>query len=92
MWLFGAIATMGLMLSGPPRANAQQGVTQTLEDTFQLHGYVENQEIIRSENYVGDYNVASIRNRIDLQPSGHIIDQAHLAHRDGPAPGNGSYR
>ena len=50
LWLFGMIATMGLMLGGPTRASAQQGVTQTLEDTFQLHGYVENQEIIRSEN------------------------------------------
>ena len=49
-----------------------------MEDSFQLHGYVENQEIIRSENYVSDYNVASIRNRIDLQPSGQIINNATL--------------
>ena len=51
------------------QAYAQQGIAQNLEDSFELHGYVENQEIIRSENYVSDYNVASIRNRIDIQPS-----------------------
>jgi hypothetical protein len=61
LWLFGAIATMGLMLGGPSRAYAQQGIAQTLEDSFQLHGYVENQEIIRNTNYVTDYNVASVR-------------------------------
>jgi hypothetical protein len=49
LWLFGVIATMGLTLGGPTRAYAQQSVAQTLRDTFQLHGYVENQEIIRSE-------------------------------------------
>ncbi len=78
LWLFGVIATMGLTLGGPTRAYAQQSVAQTLKDTFQLHGYVENQEIIRSENYVSDYHVASIRNRIDLQPSGQIIRDATL--------------
>jgi len=77
-WLLGLVAATGLMFCGLPRASAQQGVTQTLEDTFQLHGYMENQEIIRNTNYVTDYNVASIRNRIDLQPSGHIIDNASL--------------
>ena len=51
---------------------------QNLEDSFELHGYVENQEIIRSENYVSDYNLASFRNRIDLQPSGQIIKDAEL--------------
>ena len=54
LWLFGMIATMGLMLGGLTRAYAQQGIAQNLEDSFQLHGYVENQEIIRSENYVSD--------------------------------------
>jgi hypothetical protein len=76
--LFGMIATMGLMLGGAAEVYAQQGIAQTLEDSFQLHGYVENQEIIRSENYVSDYTVASIRNRIDLQPSGQIIRDATL--------------
>ncbi|MGD0136819.1 MAG: DUF1302 family protein [Bryobacteraceae bacterium] len=72
------IATMVLILGVPIRASAQQGLSQTLEDTFQLHGYVENQEIIRNTNYVTDYNVASIRNRIDLQPSGQIIENGTL--------------
>src|SRR5258708_3619465 len=78
LWLFGAVATMGLMLSGQTRAYAQQGIAQNLEDTFELHGYLENQEIIRSENYASDYHVASIRNRIDLQPSGQIIKDVTL--------------
>ena len=72
------VAMMGLMLGIPAGASAQQGVAQTLEDTFQLHGYVENQEIIRNTNYVTDYNVASIRNRIDLEPSGRIVSDATL--------------
>src|ERR1700752_4026864 len=78
LWLFGMIATMGLMLGGATAAYAQQGIAQTLEDSFQLHGYLENQEIIRSENYVSDYNVASIRNRIDVQPSGQILKDIEL--------------
>jgi len=77
LWLLGMIA-IGLMLSGPTRAYAQQGIAQNLEDTFELHGYLENQEIIRSENYASDYHVASIRNRIDLQPSGQIIKDVTL--------------
>jgi hypothetical protein len=78
LWLFGAVATMGLMLCGQTRAYAQQGIAQNLEDSFELHGYLENQEIIRSENYASDYHVASIRNRIDLQPSGQIIKDVTL--------------
>jgi len=76
LWLFGLVAALALMVGGP--AYAQQGIAQNLEDSFELHGYVENQEIIRSENYVTDYNVASIRNRIDIQPSGQIIKDATL--------------
>ena len=62
LWLFGVIAAMGLMLGGPPQAYAQQDVAQTLKNTFQLHGYLENQEIIRSENY------ASVQRGVDTQP------------------------
>ena len=40
LWLFGAVATMGLMLSGQTRAYAQQGIAQNLEDSFELHGYL----------------------------------------------------
>jgi hypothetical protein len=78
LWLFAVIAMIGLMLCGARRAYAQQELAQTLKHTFQLHGYLENQEIIRSENYDTDYNVAQIRNRIDLQPSGKIIEDAAL--------------
>ena len=50
---------------------------------------MENQEIIRSENYVDDYNVASIRNRIDLQPSGQIIKDSTPSDRARRALGTG---
>ncbi len=79
LWLLGLVAALALVAGGPAsQAYAQQGIAQNLEDSFELHGYVENQEIIRSENYVSDYNVASIRNRIDIQPSGQIIKDATL--------------
>src|SRR5271167_185300 len=79
LWLWGLVAALALVVGGPAsQAFAQQGIAQNLEDSFELHGYVENQEIIRSENYVKDYNVASIRNRIDIQPSGQIIKDATL--------------
>jgi uncharacterized protein DUF1302 len=63
------------VLSGLATAGRVQAedIWDTLKSTSQLHGYVENQEIIRNENYVRDYHVASIRNRIDLQPSGTIV-------------------
>jgi len=79
LWMLGLVAALALVVGGPAsQAFAQQGIAQNLEDSFELHGYLENQEIIRSENYVGDYNLASIRNRIDLQPSGQIIKDATL--------------
>ena len=77
LWLLGLVAALALVMMGGP-AYAQQGVMQNLEDSFELHGYAENQEIIRSENYVDGYNVASIRNRLDLQPSGQIIKDTEL--------------
>jgi hypothetical protein len=77
--MLGLVAALALVVGGPAsQAFAQQGIGQNLEDSFELHGYLENQEIIRSENYVGDYNLASIRNRIDLQPSGQIIKDANM--------------
>jgi len=79
LWLLGLVAALALAVGGSAsRAYAQQGVMQTLEDSFELHGYVENQQIIRSENYQSDYNVASIRNRLDLQPSGQILKDIGL--------------
>jgi len=79
LWLLGLMAALALAVGGPAsRAYAQQGIAQNLEDSFELHGYLENQEIIRSENYVKDYNMASIRNRLDLQPSGQIIKDATM--------------
>jgi len=76
LWLLALVAALALVVGGP--AYAQQGVMQNLKDSFELHGYVENQEIIRSTNYETDYNVASIRNRIDIQPSGQIIKDVNL--------------
>ncbi len=79
LWSLVLVAALALVVGGTAsQAYAQQGITQNLEDSFELHGYVENQEIIRNENYVKGYNVASIRNRIDLQPSGQIIKDADL--------------
>src|SRR5882724_851104 len=84
LWMLGLLAALALVVGGPASsAYAQQGIMQNLEDSFELHGYVENQEIIRSENYVTDYNVASIRNRIDLQPSGQIIKDASMPNLGG---------
>jgi hypothetical protein len=77
LWLLALVVALALVMMGGP-AYAQQGIAQNLEDSFELHGYVENQEIIRSENYVDDYNMASIRTRLDLQPSGQIIKDANL--------------
>ncbi|MGH7843211.1 MAG: DUF1302 family protein [Candidatus Binataceae bacterium] len=44
-----------------------------LKNNFQLNGYVEAQQIWRNENFVKGYHVASLRNRIDVQPSGQFI-------------------
>jgi Protein of unknown function (DUF1302) len=76
LWLLGLVAALALVMGGS--AYAQQGVMQNLEDSFELHGYVEAQQIWRSENYIQDYNVASLRNRIDVQPSGQIIKDVTL--------------
>src|SRR5713226_3943595 len=89
LWLFGAVATMGLMLCGQTRAYAQQGIAQNLEDSFELHGYLENQEIIRAENYQSDYNLASIRNRIDVQPSGQVLKDINMPTVAGISLGTG---
>jgi hypothetical protein len=45
LWLLGLVAALALAVGGSAsRAYAQQGVMQNLEDSFELHGYVENQE------------------------------------------------
>ena len=52
-------------------ANAQT-VFDTFANTFQLHGYLENQTIERSDTFVRDWHNASTRNRIDVQVSGTL--------------------
>ena len=47
LWLLALVVALALVMMGGP-AYAQQGIAQNLEDSFELHGYVENQEIIRS--------------------------------------------
>ena len=86
-WLLGLVAALALVMGGS--AYAQQGIAQNLEDSFELHGYVENQEIIRAENYVSDYNLASIRNRIDVQPSGQILKDINMPTVAGISLGTG---
>jgi hypothetical protein len=49
-----------------------QSVLKTIEQSNQFNGYLENQEIIRNENYVKNYHVASIRNRAYLTLQGSI--------------------
>ncbi len=98
LWLSG-VCLLGLLsaLIVVPKAQAQEqapaqtqtqtgGMFDELKNTSQIHGYLENQEIIRSENYVKDYNVASIRNRIDLQPTGTFFTGANF----GPVAQNAS--
>ena len=46
--------------------------------TFQIHGYVENQTIERSDTYVRDWHNASLRNRLDLQLSGTLAKSLDL--------------
>ena len=44
-----------------------------IRSSFNLHGYVEAQQIWRNENFVKNYHIASLRNRLDLQPSGTLV-------------------
>ena len=52
-------------------ANAQT-VFDTFANTFQLHGYLENQTIERSDTFIRDWHNASLRNRFDVQVSGTL--------------------
>ncbi len=52
-------------------ANAQT-VFDTFANTFQLHGYLENQTIERSDTFIRDWHNASLRNRMDVQVSGTL--------------------
>ncbi len=60
---------LAAMTAGGARA---QTVFDTFANTFQLHGYLENQTIERSDTYVRDWHNASLRNRIDIELSGTI--------------------
>ncbi len=69
-----AVAAFALVLSWPGAPARADSIGETITSSFGLHGYLENQEIIRNENFVTNYHVASIRNRLDLQPSGAILE------------------
>jgi len=47
-----------------------QTVFDNFANTFQIHGYEENQTIERSDTYVRDWHNASTRSRLDVQFSG----------------------
>jgi hypothetical protein len=49
-----------------------------LSNTFQLHGYLENQTIERANDYVKDWHNASLRNRLDIELSGTIARSLDL--------------
>ncbi len=49
-----------------------------LASNFNFHGYLEAQQIWRNENFAKDYHIASLRHRIDLQPSGQFIKDVNL--------------
>jgi hypothetical protein len=72
LWV--VLAALAWVVSWPGALVYADSIGETITSSFGLHGYVENQEIIRSENFVTNYHVASIRNRIDLQPSGAILE------------------
>src|SRR5579863_501960 len=66
------VAILGLSAWDSP-ARADGDFFTNLKDNFELHGYGEAQQIWRNENFVKGYHVASLRNRLDLQPSGQLI-------------------
>jgi hypothetical protein len=78
-WLWGVAASLIMAMGGLNSRAYAQGIGETIKDSFELHGYLENQEIFRNENFIDDYNIASIRNRIDLQPSGALIEGMTLS-------------
>jgi hypothetical protein len=69
-------AVIGLcMLGGSAHA---EGFFTDLENNFQFNGYAEAQQIWRNENFVKNYHIASLRNRLDLQPSGQLFREVNL--------------
>jgi len=74
LWLAGlALASAGW--GSPARAG---DFFTDFASNFNLHGYAEAQQIWRNENFVKNYHVASLRNRLDLQPSGQAIKDVNL--------------
>lgn len=55
-----------------------QTAFDTFANTFQIHGYVENQTIERSDTYVRDWHNASLRNRLNFQLSGTLAKHLDL--------------
>lgn len=76
LWV--VLAGFAWMVVWPGARAYAQSWGETITNSFALHGYAENQEIIRSDTFVSDYNVASIRNRLDLQPSGALLEGASM--------------
>ena len=68
IWFLVTLAWLG----GSAKVQAEDFL-ENVETSFNIHGYLENQEIIRNENFVKNYHVASIRSRLDVQPSGQLF-------------------
>src|SRR5713101_2633900 len=74
LWL---AAVLGGGCVGGNQAHAEEFFSD-LTSNFNFHGYLEAQQIWRNENFAKDYHIASLRHRIDLQPSGQFIKDVNL--------------
>lgn len=72
-------AAGALLLTAAAAAGARaQTVFDSFARTFQIHGYVENQTIERSDTYVRDWHNASTRSRLDIELSGTAVKHVDL--------------
>src|SRR5688572_13371531 len=70
--LLSAMLALGLTLMTTSSAQAQEsGLMPSLGD-MAIHGYVDNFSILRNDNFVEDYHVASSRYRASIQLSGPL--------------------
>src|SRR3990172_10911957 len=68
-----AAGACALLLAAVTAGGAHaQTVFDTFASTFQIHGYLENQTIERSDTFVRDWHNASLRNRMSVQLSGTL--------------------
>src|SRR3990172_755101 len=76
-WMVAGVCALLLAAVTPSGARAQTAF-DTFDNTFQIHGYLENQTIERSDTFVRDWHNASLRNRLDIQLSGTMVKNVDL--------------